>query len=126
MKILLLMLSLTLGAYGMDQATAIRHARTIADTLNGKVWGISDTGSMLPTLTPSSVVVVAPVAYDEIKVGDIITFTRPIDDATVAHRVIKIDRYGRIWTQGDSAERNDGVLTPDRLNGRVVAILHTQ
>lgn len=120
------MLSLTLGAYGMDQATAVRHAQAIAAALNGKVWGISDTGSMLPTLTPSSIVVVAPVAYDDVKVGDIVTFTRPIDDATVAHRVIRIDRFGRIWTKGDSAERNDGVLTPDRLRGRVVAILHTQ
>ena len=125
MKTLLLLLSLTLGAYGMDHATAVRPAQAIAAALDGKGWGISDTGSMLPTLTPASVGVVAPAAYEDVKVGDIVTFARYGDGATVAHRVIKIDRHGRVWTKGDSAERDDGVLTPDRLRGRVVAIFQT-
>ena len=126
MKTLWLMLFAALTARGMDYPTAVRHAEELAVAVSGKAWGVRNTGSMLPALTPASVVVVAPVDYKQVQLGDIVVFTRAQDGAEVAHRVVRIDRFGRLWTKGDSARHGDGVLTADRLRGRVVAVFHAE
>lgn len=57
-------------------------------------------GSMLPTLTWNDIIIVYKPKQEEIKVGDILTFTE--GPALVTHRIIKIDENGDYWTQGDN------------------------
>ena len=65
-----------------------------------------DSGSMAPTLPVGSEVVLRPVAADQLKAGDIITFKRPDNPRElVTHRIVGIERHatGRVLiTKGDA------------------------
>lgn len=65
------------------------------------------TGSMEPSCPVGSMVVVQPVAFDDLHEQDIITFVRP-DDTVVTHRIISIDReQQRLTTKGDNNNTAD-------------------
>lgn len=65
-------------------------------------------GSMEPTIPTYSVCLVSTRAsYDDLKIGDIIVYVRPSDNARVIHRVIAISKDG-IITKGDANQRDDG------------------
>ncbi|MCP2031442.1 signal peptidase I [Okibacterium sp. HSC-33S16] len=64
------------------------------------------TGSMRPTMPPGTTVVVKPLAFSDIRVGDVITYQlRSGEPEVVTHRVIGINITGdgvRLETQGDA------------------------
>ena len=69
------------------------------------------TGSMAPLINPGDVVVTAPTAVGDIRVGDIITYHIPVEDQRVeTHRVVEIlkneDGTTSVRTKGDA---NNGV-----------------
>lgn len=68
-------------------------------------------GSMRPTFDPGSVVVVRPFDLREVRTGDVIAFTAPIDGRpTVTHRVIEVVEPGPnpvVRTQGDANDVAD-------------------
>ena len=60
-------------------------------------------GSMRPTLTEKDVVIVCNVEENNLKIGDIITFTQK--EKIISHRIIKIDNKSeekRFYTKGDN------------------------
>ena len=63
-------------------------------------------GSMEPTIHTGSVAIDVPIAAQDVKVGDIITFVRPDNrNELVTHRVLQIETgpNGRQWiTRGDA------------------------
>jgi signal peptidase I len=63
-------------------------------------------GSMEPTIHTGSVAIDVPIAAQDVKVGDVITFVRPDNqNELVTHRVIQIETgpSGRQWvTRGDA------------------------
>lgn len=66
-------------------------------------------GSMAPAIPAGSVVVVAPMAARDLRVGDVITFQAPTG-SVVTHRVVRIDQPGDhpiIETKGDASESAD-------------------
>ncbi len=70
------------------------------------------TGSMSPTYDPGSVVVVRPVAVDELQIGDAITFQEKSGDpAVVTHRIVSVafagDGSRQFITQGDANGAQD-------------------
>ena len=70
------------------------------------------TGSMAPTYEAGGVVVVRPTPFDEIKVGDPVTYQmRSGDPEVVTHRVISMafaaDGSRRLITQGDANSAAD-------------------
>ena len=66
-----------------------------------KLYGVQ-TGSMEPTCTIGTLVVVQPVAFEDIHEQDIITFT-VAENTIVTHRVIGIDREKQLLeTKGDN------------------------
>lgn len=70
------------------------------------------TGSMRPTMPPGTLLVVKPVAVDDIDIGDVITFQIESGKPTVAsHRVIgktaARDGTPRFLTQGDANDAPD-------------------
>ncbi|GAB2736697.1 signal peptidase I [Arthrobacter bambusae] len=63
------------------------------------------TGSMSPLINPGDVVVTVPVAVQELKVGDIITYHIPVEDQRVeTHRIIDLT----INNQGTATVRTKG------------------
>lgn len=75
-------------------------------------------GSMSPTFQTGSIVGVKPIAYEQIKVGDIITFKDP-EGRTITHRVRQITENGLI-TKGDANDAEDSApATKDRIIGEV-------
>ena len=71
-------------------------------------------GSMEPRLKVGSVVVTRPVAAEEIKAGDIITFCSPLNEKLMSHRVVAAE-HGSGWhfqTKGDANEDADPFVVP--------------
>ncbi len=94
----------------------------------GYQYKLIGSGSMLPTLSLKSLVIVAPVKNYEkdLKVGDIITFKASADSTsgiTFTHRIVDIDeKTGWYITKGDNRDTQDAnPVNPDRLVGKVVA-----
>jgi signal peptidase I len=87
-------------------------------TLPYKVYVIH-TGSMAPTISPKSAVVVREGAYH---VGQVVTFTE--DGQTVTHRLVSIDANGLITTKGDANATADPWHVPQsQIVGGVVTIV---
>lgn len=79
------------------------------------------TGSMDPTIVVNSIVLLEPVEFEDLEVGDIIRYTS-YQGYSILHRVIsKHDTY--VATKGDANERADSfVVTPAQVTGRVTEI----
>lgn len=79
------------------------------------------TGSMEPTIKVNSIVMLEPVEFKDIEVGDIVRYTS-YKGFSVLHRVqTKTSSY--ITTKGDANEKPDEfVVTADQITGRVTTI----
>lgn len=81
------------------------------------------TSSMEPTLPPGTLVVSRPAPFEEILVGQVVTFQIESGDPTVAtHRVIarttEPDGTPVLWTQGDAnAVRDPQVVRAEQVRG---------
>ena len=83
------------------------------------------TGSMTPTYPPGTLVVVRPVAIDDVRAGDVVTFQlRSGDPAVATHRVVRVgwtaDGERLLTTQGDANATPDAVPVREvQLRGEV-------
>lgn len=112
---------------GMDADTALRVATAIAGQVKGaRVMTISRTGSMRPILDGNAIIVVEPTAYDDLRVGDIITYEHPGLHQVIVHRILE-KRGDTFWTKGDHNDRMDNVyVTRENYLMRVFAIVYSQ
>ena len=79
------------------------------------------TGSMEPNIKVNSIVMLEPVEFKDIEVGDIIRYTS-YKGFSVLHRV-KTKTTSYLTTQGDANARPDEfVVTADMITGRVTSI----
>ncbi|MEZ3158678.1 signal peptidase I [Microbacterium sp. BWR-S6Y] len=83
------------------------------------------TGSMRPGMPPGSLIAVKPVAFEEVRVGDVVTYQiRSGDPAVVTHRVVGTtsstggDRL--LITRGDANDLDDPPVQREQLRGSVV------
>lgn len=75
-------------------------------------------GSMAPTFDTGSVVTIKPVRFENIKKGDIITFT-DLEGRTVTHRVL-VKQSQRLITKGDANKTPDlNAVAPGQVIGKV-------
>jgi signal peptidase len=78
--------------------------------------------SMIPTLKTGDVLGVVTYKKRKIRAGDVIAFRSPRKGRLTAHRVVSVDQRG-VRTKGDSAlKKDDWVLHPDEVIGRVVSV----
>ena len=80
------------------------------------------TGSMEPTIKTHSMVLDSPTKFEDLKVGDIITFTSASGNTTITftHRIIEING-DKITTKGDNSTQIDRTLvTKEMYVGKVV------
>lgn len=76
-------------------------------------------GSMEPTFPVGSMIYVKAVDFEDVKVGDAVTF-RLTDDLVATHRVIEITEEG-LRTQGDANDTPDaGAVKPGNLVGKAL------
>ncbi len=100
---------------------AIALIGTMFLKLNGYQMRAVLTGSMEPELPVGSLVIAKPIAYEEIKVGDDITYVRDESLTVVTHRVIKIVAEDEsVVTQGIANNTPDGEVYYPNILGRVV------
>jgi signal peptidase len=68
------------------------------------------TGSMSPGINPGDVVVTVPVPVEELRVGDVITYSIPVDDHRVeTHRIVEMTTAGGVATVQTKGDANPGV-----------------
>lgn len=77
------------------------------------------TSSMHPTLPVGTVICIHKVDVEDLEVGDIITWGSE-KTAYVTHRIVRIEEDGSIITKGDASPNEDGVVSPNRIQGKVV------
>jgi signal peptidase I len=81
------------------------------------------TSSMTPTIPAGSVVLIRPLDYDDVEVGDVITYQRePTKPALVTHRVVDIDATTDPRTlifRGDANNIDDDPVAEGAIRGRV-------
>jgi len=108
----------------LSRTKAIAMAKSAADALGGRVFTVSQTGSMKPTLDENSVVALEPARYHELQAGDIVVY-RNQDGRAVVHRLLQRSRFGW-WVVGDNNAKADReAVTAENLIGRVCAIFYT-
>lgn len=79
------------------------------------------TSSMEPELPVGSLLIIYPTAYEEIEIGDDITFVRDKNLTLVTHRVIeKDDETRHITTQGIANNSADNPTSYENVVGKVV------
>ena len=78
------------------------------------------TGSMEPELPVGSLLMITPAEYDEISIGDDITFVRDESLTLVTHRVVgKNDKRMTITTKGIANNTKDAPTSYDNVVGKV-------
>lgn len=79
------------------------------------------TGSMEPDLPVGSLIIVKPAGYEDINIGDDITFSRGESSVLVTHRVIqKSDETKEIITQGIANNTADSPISYADIKGKVI------
>ncbi|WP_295822798.1 signal peptidase I [uncultured Microbacterium sp.] len=86
------------------------------------------TGSMQPGMPPGTLIAVRPVAIDQVRVGDVITYQiRSGDPAVVTHRVVgttsSTGGERLLITRGDANDRDDPPVQSEQLRGSVILAL---
>ena len=106
-------------------AAAVLAALVVVPRVAGATPYTVLTGSMEPTLSPGTLIVVKPVAPTELVAGDVITFQmEPGNPAVNTHRITQVayDAQGapRFLTQGDANNVPDrDLLVPEQIRGRL-------
>lgn len=80
------------------------------------------TGSMRPGLPPGTLIVVKPVAPEEIRPGDVVTYQLKSGEPTVVtHRVVGVGKTAggeqRFALRGDANNANDPLILPEQIRG---------
>lgn len=79
------------------------------------------TGSMKPDFPVGSLIIVKPASYEDINIGDDITFSRGEGSILVTHRVIqKSDETKEIITQGIANNTADSPINYVDIKGKVI------
>ena len=108
----------------VPRAKALNLAKQVAASIDGKVYAVAPSGSMLPTLDEGSIVTVEKVTLEKLKRGDIVIY-RNRSGMVVIHRLY--ERHDNRWfVLGDNnASVDHDTVSSDNLLGRVCAIFYT-
>lgn len=85
------------------------------------------TGSMRPGIQPGDVVVAAPVAAHDLRLGDIVTFQPESDNPTlITHRIVELsdgDAGVQLITRGDANSADDPQILAEQVRGRMLYVV---
>lgn len=81
-------------------------------------------GSMEPQIPVGAAVYVTPAKKEQLKEGDVITFSMGTEGATATHRIIRIRKEGGFVTKGDANEESDPKpVAYEQIRGRVCGMI---
>lgn len=84
------------------------------------------TGSMKPMFDEHAILLMEPAPYDDLKVGDIVTFLHPKLGMPVVHRIVE-KRGDSFWSKGDHNGRRDDVyITRQNYQSRVCGVIYSK
>ncbi|MDX2186029.1 MAG: signal peptidase I [Opitutaceae bacterium] len=114
----------TAPSSALPRSHALSLAQMTAASVGGKVFAISATGSMKPTLDESSIVALEDTPFAKLRQGDIVVYRNSAGTAII-HRLYQ--QQGNAWlVLGDNNPSIDAeAVTPANLVGRVCAIFYT-
>lgn len=80
------------------------------------------TGSMSPTMPVGTIIVVKHIDFNDLQVGDVITYKTYSGDFNVTHRIHSINKNNQtVITKGDATTNLDEPVSASRIVGVVVA-----
>jgi hypothetical protein len=84
------------------------------------------TGSMKPFFDEKAVLLMENAPFEDLKVGDIVTYRHPSLGIPVVHRLVIKDR-DKFWAKGDANEHMDNVyVTKDNYLRRVYGMIYSK
>lgn len=106
---------------------ALAAAVAIASQVRGaQIYTVMPTGSMRPMFDQKAYVVAEPAPFEDLRVGDIITYRHPKLNTPVIHRILEKDG-DEFWTKGDHNPRLDNVyVTRQNYCMRVFAVIYAR
>lgn len=113
----------TVGWTTIAIALALIFAGGVAPKLIGGQALTVLSGSMQPSLSAGDLIVITPVAAEEIRTGDVVTLMPlPDDPRLVTHRVIGLGSGPQgitVITKGDANDAADGAVPVEAVKGRL-------
>jgi hypothetical protein len=110
----------------MPAPDALALARSVAGQ-SGRdiiVSRVAATGSMRPFFDENAVLLLEAVPYDELKLGDVITYYHPELKVLVVHRLVE-KRGDNFWARGDHNGGMDNIyVTRDSYRRRLAGVLY--
>lgn len=80
-------------------------------------------GSMSPNIPINTVVIIKKIPFNEIRVGDVVTYK--VGSTNVTHRVVEIDKNNKtLSTKGDNSSNIDKNISEKMIQGVVVGQLN--
>lgn len=110
---------------GLDRDATTRAAMAARLMVTGGgALNVLPTGSMRPTFDQNAILLTEPARFDDIRVGDIVTFWHPGHPVPVVHRVLE-KRGDGFRSRGDSNGRMDDItITRENFDRRVFGIIY--
>ncbi|MFT3829166.1 MAG: signal peptidase I [Opitutaceae bacterium] len=123
-----------LGAQGgiaptsaLDWASAMKVATAARYLVKGSsLLTVMPTGSMKPVFDERAILLTEAASFDDLKIGDIVTYKHPRYGMPVVHRILE-KRGDKFWAKGDNNGRMDEVyITRKNYQGRVFGIIYAR
>jgi signal peptidase len=111
----------------LDWASALRAAMAAKLMVEGsEIMTVMPTGSMEPMFNERAILLMEPAPYDDLKVGDVVTYKNPQYGLMVVHRIV--EKHGdKFWSKGDNNGRMDRVyITRENYGARVFGIIYAR
>lgn len=106
----------------MSLSAAIAHAHCV----NGRLFFVANTHSMEPLIRGGDLLVIEPVAFEYLYVGQVIVYRaewQPIGSPLVTHRIVYKDALGLVMSGDHNAHSEPGYrVTADNYIGLVAGI----
>jgi signal peptidase len=108
-------------------ADALRAATAAKLMVDGsELLTVMPTGSMEPMFNERAILLMEPARFDDLKVGDVVTYKNPRFGLLVVHRIL--EKHGdKFWSKGDNNGRMDRIyITRENYGARVFGIIYAR
>ncbi len=111
----------------LDWNSAMKIATAARFLVKGSnLLTVMPTGSMKPVFDERAILLTETANFDDLKVGDIVTYKHPRYGMPVVHRILE-KRGDKFWSKGDNNGRMDEVyITRKNFQGRVFGIIYAK
>ncbi len=111
----------------LDWNSAMKVATAARFLVKGSsLLTVMPTGSMKPVFDERAILLTEAANFDDLKIGDIVTYRHPRYGMPVVHRILE-KRGDKFWAKGDNNGRMDEVyITRKNYQGRVFGIIYAK